>query len=97
VFGLGFGALGVILPLLVQDTFGLRSFGTIFGLINFLTLGSALVGPPLVGASFDSTGSYQTAFLGISALFAIAAVSIWFARPLAGARSRALEATAHAR
>ncbi|MDA0269526.1 MAG: MFS transporter [Chloroflexi bacterium] len=92
VFGLGFGALGVILPLLVQDTFGLRSFGTIFGLINFLTLGSALVGPPLVGASFDSTGSYQTAFLGISGLFALAAVSIWFARPLPGVRSPATTA-----
>jgi len=86
VFGLGFGALGVILPLLVQETFGLRAFGVIFGLINFLTLGSALVGPPLVGASFDATGSYQTAFVGISGLFVLAGVAIWFAKPLAGAQ-----------
>ena len=82
IFGLGFGALGAILPLLVQDTFGLRAFGTIFGLINFLTLGTALVGPPLVGASFDATGSYETAFLTISGLFIIAASASWFARPL---------------
>ena len=44
IFGLGFGALGALMPLLVQDTFGLRAFGTIFGLVNFFTLGAALVG-----------------------------------------------------
>ncbi len=81
VFGFGLGSLGVIMPLLVQDTFGLRAFGTIFGLINFLTLFSALLGPPLVGASFDATGSYQAAFTTICALYVLAAVTIWTARP----------------
>jgi len=85
VFGLGFGALGAIMPLLVQETFGLAAFGTIFGLINFLTLGAALVGPPLVGASFDATGSYQTAFTVIAGLFVASAITISFVRPLAGA------------
>ncbi|MEX2446658.1 MAG: MFS transporter, partial [Dehalococcoidia bacterium] len=88
VFGLGFGALGAIMPLLVQDTFGLAAFGMIFGLVNTFTLSSALVGPPLVGASFDATGSYQTAFIAISALLLVAAVAITLARPLAGARAR---------
>ena len=84
IFGFGFGALGAIQPLLVQETFGLGTFSKIFGLINFMTLASALIGPPLVGASFDATGSYQTAFLTISVLFVLAAIAIWFARPLSG-------------
>lgn len=94
VFGLGFGALGAILPLLVQETFGLMAFSVIFGLINFLTLASALIGPPLVGASFDATGSYQTAFLTISGLFVVAAIAISFSRPLSGARRLAAPASA---
>lgn len=82
VFGLGFGALGVIMPLLVQETFGLLAFATIFGAINFLTLGAALVGPPLVGWSFDATGSYQTAFTVIAGLFVVSAVTVSFVRPV---------------
>ncbi len=82
VFGLGFGALGVVMPLLVQETFGMLAFGTIFGMVNFLTLGAALVGPPLVGASFDATGSYQTAFTVIAGLFVISAVTVSFLRPV---------------
>ncbi len=81
IFGLGFGALGALMPLLVQDTFGLRAFGAIFGLVNFFTLGAALVGPPLVGASFDATGSYAPAFVTVAALFVLGAAVLWYARP----------------
>ena len=84
IFGLGFGALGALMPLLVQDTFGLRAFGTIFGLVNFFTLGAALVGPPMVGASFDASGSYAPAFVTVAALFVLAAAIIARARPPAG-------------
>lgn len=88
VFGLGFGALGALMPLLVQETFGLRAFGTIFGLINFITLGSALAGPLFVGASFEATGSYRFAFMLLSVAFVLAAVTVTFARPYTGASMR---------
>jgi MFS family permease len=86
VFGFGFGSLGAIMPLLVQETFGLRSFGTIFGLLTFLTLTTALVAPPLVGASFDATGSYGIAFVTVAALFVVAAVALAFTRPVVARR-----------
>lgn len=85
IFGLGFGALGALMPLLVQDTFGLRAFGMIFGLVNLFTLGAHLVGPPLVGASFDATGSYVPAFVTVAALFVLGGAVIWRARPPADA------------
>ena len=81
VFGLGFGALGALMPLLVQETFGLRAFGTIFGLVNFVALGAAFAGPLLVAASFDATGSYRTAFLALSGAFVLSAITVSFARP----------------
>ncbi len=96
VFGLGFGALGALMPLLVQETFGLRAFGTIFGLINFITLGSALAGPLFVGASFEATGSYRFAFMLLSVAFVLAAVTVAFARPYTGPSMRPATAPAAA-
>ncbi|MDA1185234.1 MAG: MFS transporter [Acidobacteria bacterium] len=81
VFGFGFGALGSVMPLLVQETFGMLAFGTIFGMVNTLTLGAALVGPALVGMSFDATGSYQLAFTTIAGLFVVSAIIVSFVRP----------------
>lgn len=81
VFGFGFGALGSVMPLLVQETFGMLAFGKIFGMVNTLTLGSALVGPALVGMSFDVTGSYQLAFTTIAGLFVVSAIIVSFVRP----------------
>lgn len=81
VFGVGFGALGALMPLLVQETFGLREFGAIFGLVNFFTQGASIVGPPLVGLSFDATGAYTLAFTTVAVLFVAAAVFAAFAGP----------------
>ena len=59
LIGLGMGAAGQIIPYLVSRYFGLRSFGEIysFALMSF-SLGG-VIGPLLMGASFDSTGSYH--------------------------------------
>lgn len=81
IFGLGFGALGALMTLLVQETFGVREFATIFGLVNFFTQGASIVGPPLVGASFEATGSYSSAFAVIATLFIVGAVILFFATP----------------
>lgn len=81
IFGLGFGALGALMTLLVQETFGVREFATIFGLVNFFTQGASIVGPPLVGASFEATNSYSSAFAVIATLFVVGAVILFFATP----------------
>ncbi|CAN5772404.1 MFS transporter [soil metagenome] len=59
LIGLGMGAAGQIIPYLVSRYFGLLSFGEIYSyaLISF-SLGG-VVGPLLMGLSFDSTGSYR--------------------------------------
>ena len=81
VFGLGFGALGALMTLFVQETFGVREFATIFGLVNFFTQGASIVGPPLVGASFEATGGYELAFTVVAVLFVVAAALVFFAAP----------------
>ena len=81
VFGLGFGALGALMTLFVQETFGVREFATIFGLVNFFTQGASIIGPPLVGASFEATGGYELAFTVVATLFVVAAAITFFAAP----------------
>jgi MFS family permease len=57
--GLGLGAEMDILPYLVSRYFGLRAFGEIYSYaFAAFTLG-AVIGPLLMGVSFDSTGSYS--------------------------------------
>ena len=57
--GMGMGAAGQIIPYQVSRYFGLRAFGEIYSyaLISF-SLGG-VVGPLVMGVSFDSTGSYR--------------------------------------
>ena len=80
LFGFFFGAFGALLQLIVHDTFGLRFYGSIMGIISLTTMLSFGVGPILAGASFDITSSYRMAFIISAALFLIGALSLTQAR-----------------
>jgi len=57
--GLGVGAEFDIIAYMVSRYFGLRAFGEIYGYVfAAFTLGG-VIGPPLMGIGFDSTGSYS--------------------------------------
>jgi nitrate/nitrite transporter NarK len=72
LFGLGWGGLYTLLQLLAADYFGPRHLGKILGAITVLdTLGGGL-GPPLIGAIRDGSGSYDQAFLLVTVLVGIA-------------------------
>jgi MFS-type transporter involved in bile tolerance (Atg22 family) len=81
IYGIAFGGMGSLIPLIVQDSFGLKNFASIFGLVNFFILPAALLGPPLVGISFDATGSYSTAFIWISGGFLVGCWAFIMAKP----------------
>ena len=78
-FGFFLGAFGALTPLIVQDAFGVRFYGSIMGVMS-ITMGvSSAVGPLLAGWSFDATGSYRLAFLLVAALFFTGAMSLFLA------------------
>lgn len=67
VFGLGVGGVAPMRPILVREYFGIKKFGTIFGLIGvFSTIGLALC-PPIAGWVFDTLGYYDPIWLVFSA------------------------------
>ena len=80
VYGIGFGAVGALMPLVVADTFGLLAYATIFGaqqLILRIVNGGL---PPVVGWSVDYTGTYEAAFFATIVSLFIGAVAVVFAR-----------------
>ena len=80
VYGVGFGAVGALMPLVVADTFGLLAYATIFGAQQLIlrVVNGGL--PPVVGWSVDYTGTYEAAFVATIVSLFIGAVCVVFAR-----------------
>jgi MFS family permease len=79
LFGLCMGAFGALFQLIVQESFGIRYFGSIMGLVSMGSVTAWAVGPLLAGASFDLTDRYHTAFIIVAVMFLVAAALLWSA------------------
>ena len=81
IYGFGHGGLFTVMSPTIAEFFGTGSHGQLFGLVLFSgTLGGS-AGPILAGYIFDRTGSYQTAFILLTALAVMGLALIVFLRP----------------
>ena len=81
-FGFSHGGLATMESPMVANIFGMRSHGTILGLVFFCdTIGGA-TGPFLAGYIFDVTRNYSFAFLLCAILGIVNLAAILFLRPL---------------
>ena len=76
LFGFFMGSFGALSPLLVQDSFGIRNFGTIMGLVSATTVVSFGLGPLIAGLSYDLSGGYGPAFIAAAVMFGLAAAAL---------------------
>ena len=76
IFGLSMGAHSALMPLLVQESFGNRYFGSIMGTVTMFTLIPFGLAPLIAGWTFDVMQSYTLAYLGFAALFVIGAAGL---------------------
>ena len=88
VFGTGFGGLGALIVLLVQEAFGMKEFGGIMGLMQVGMIASGTGAPLLAGAIHDSTDSFNNSFLIVVGIFILGIVALTLARPI---KSKELE------
>jgi MFS family permease len=84
LFGVGFGGNIPLMPAIRAEYFGRKALGKIQGFMNPVMMIAGATGPILAGHMFDTTGSYRSAFLVIGLLTFLAAVVIFFARPVRG-------------
>ena len=74
LFGLGFGGLVVLWPLALGHNFGLNAFGTIGGVMGTVAVSvTGALGPVVLGAIYDTTGSYDWALVVCIGAFVIGA------------------------
>jgi MFS family permease len=89
VFGFPQGGPLALTPMVAVDCHGLANFGAIFGSMTFFSILGAGIGPIVIGAMRDSSGSFTGAFTLLMGLTLISAVCIYLARP---PKNMALEA-----
>ena len=89
LFGSGYGGLGALIPLVVAESFGLRRFGSLLGLVNLASILPVVAGPLMAGAIFDHTGSYNLSFTITVGFFVVGALCMLIARP---PRARSVDA-----
>ena len=80
MLGLGIGSWLPTMSMLTSTTFGLASYGTIFGMVNLTESIGAATGPLVAGYMYDITNTYHWAFTLFAALYAIAIPAILILR-----------------
>jgi MFS family permease len=62
LFGFGFGASSPIRMAMISEFFGLKSVGTMIGIVELAWAAGAISGPVMAGYVFDVSGNYNIAF-----------------------------------
>ncbi len=81
VFGFTMGNIFMLQSLLVGEIFGLRSFGSIFGLLTATAQIAAGAGPVLIGYLEQRSGSYSLPLVVTATLTLLGGLAITWARP----------------
>lgn len=82
LFGLGTGGWTVAQMIMIPNYFGRLHAGSIKGFISPVEGLLGISGPLLAAAVFDSTGSYDIAFVGAAVTFAVGCAAFYLAKPL---------------
>ncbi len=80
LLGLGAGSWLPIVSMLTSGSFGLRYYGSIFGVISLLLNVGTAAGPLVAGLMFDSMGTYRAAFIVCTILSIVAVPMILLVR-----------------
>lgn len=79
-FGLGMGGQICTRATIVAEYYGVRAYGTIWGLVTLFTLPGTVGGGPLAGFLYDLTGNYRTPYTIFVVAFALGAAAVLLLR-----------------
>jgi len=80
MFGIGYGGVASLRPALTREYFGRGHFGSIFGLVIGINAFGGIVGPPVAGWFFDTSGDYRAVWVAVSVLSIAAACLVMASR-----------------
>ena len=82
IYGFAHGSFFTVVSPTIAELFGTLSHGVLFGIILFSGMVGGSVSPIMAGRIFDTTGSYQIAFIILAGIAAIGLALITFLKPL---------------
>lgn len=74
--GLAYGVEADMLPWMLRRTFGLRCFGRLYGIAFAVVQLGSVLGPLIMGMSFDRLGTYAAGLVVLATLSAAAAILV---------------------
>lgn len=80
--GIGYGTLLAVFPSVMADLYGLKNFGTNYGILYTAWGIGGFIGPVLAGWSVDTLGSYNHAYSLCAVLVLAAALLLFLIRPI---------------
>jgi MFS family permease len=75
MMGLGWGANYTLLQAVAGDVFGARSLGKVMGAVTVLDASGGALGPYVTARFADASGNYQSSFMVVALLVAVALLS----------------------
>ena len=81
LFGIGFGGPVPMTSAVLREHFGRARLGTVLGWTMGVMMIGSMIGPPLAGWVFDTTGSYQAIWFAFTGLLIAGIVSFLTTRP----------------
>lgn len=79
LIGLAYGVEADLLPYMLRTTFGLRSFGRLYGIGFGVVQVGPVFGPLILGVSFDRAGGYATGLIVLATCSLVSAALIFIA------------------
>ncbi len=80
--GLGYGALLSVFPSMTADFFGIKNYGSNFGVLYLAWGASGFMGPVMANFIVDQTGSFNLAYMISAVMRVIAAVMAFMTKPV---------------
>ena len=80
--GIGYGALLSVFPSMTADYFGIKNYGSNFGVLYLAWGASGFMGPVMAGMIVDATGSYALAYMISAVMLAVAAAMAFMTKPV---------------
>jgi MFS family permease len=86
-FGIGFGGPVPMTSAILREHFGRGRLGTVLGLTMGVMMVGSVIGPPLAGWVFDSSGSYQGIWFAYTGVLIVGIIS-FLTTPAAGKKTQ---------
>ena len=92
LYGFGYSGMSPLRTFAVSTSVSSTSFALANGILRWIELPFILVASPFAGYIYDTTGSYNLAFMVLTGLLAVAALGPFFIRIGGALERRALQA-----